>query len=462
MKTYPLTAAQRMHDIWIRDYKTQQVSGVSMVAALKAPLEFDVLRACMKKEYERNGAMQLRFTPRDEQGEVQQYFAKDGFDESQVDEVDLSQGTFEEANNTMQQWAYETFDGDDIAMFEFRLVRLPKGYNGFFLHMDHRLVDSSGLQVLVGDLFRLYAHEVFGTKAPGELADFEAILVRDLAKASNGRRAAKDRAFWNAQLDELGEPLYSDICGPEVLEEARTRHGDPTLRAGDVEMENTFVTVKDYFLEPEPTSRVLHFCERNQLSPTNLLLLVIRTYLSKQAGGQKDISIQNFVSRRSTNDEWNSSGSRTIMFPCRTVIEPDTEFLDAAWEIQQAQNRIYLHGNYDPAFIDDELRRRWPRPEHTSYESFYLTYQPPSSSTSHTNLAGIPLYVKWFANGAATKKMYLTVDHTDKGEMRFSYHYQTAHLTEHDVELLYYYMMKVLFLGISESHITIGEILARA
>ena len=85
-----------------------------------------------------------------------------------------------------------------------------------------------------------------------------------------------------------------------------------------------------------------------------------------------------------------------------------------------------------------------------------------SSSAGRGDLAGIPLYVKWFANGAATKKMYLTVDHTGAGEMRFSYHYQTAHLTEHDVELLYYYMMKVLFLGISESHITIGEILARA
>ena len=45
----------------------------------------------------------------------------------------------------------------------------------------------------------------------------------------------------------------------------------------------------------------------------------------------------------------------------------------------------------------------------------------------------------------ATKKMYLTVSHTEDGGMNFSYHYQTAHLEEHDMELLYYYMMRILF-----------------
>lgn len=461
MKTYPLTPAQRMHDIWIRDYGTQQVSGVSMVAALKAPLEFDVLKKCLQLEYERNACLRMRFTKRDKQGNVKQWFGAKKRDIGEIDTYDLSGMSFEEANDTMQHWAYETFEGDNRDMFEFRLVSLPRGYNGFFLHMDHRLVDSQGLAVLVGDIFRLYAHFTFGAKMPDDLADFVKLTERDLAKANNTRRLEKDRKFWSDQLDELGEPLYSDICGNSVLEEARQKHGDPKLRAGDVEMVDTFVTVKDYFLEPEPTKRVMRFCERNQLSPTNVILLLIRTYLSKVCDGQEDITIQNFISRRSTRDEWASAGSRTIMFPCRTVISPDTEFLEAAYEIQRAQNRIYLHGNYDPALIDEEMRRRWPRPEHTSYESFYLTYQPPSTSPERSDLAGIPLYVKWFANGAATKKMYLTVSHTGDGEMKFSYHYQTAHLEERDVELLYYYMMKILFKGLEDPSASLGDIMAQ-
>ena len=35
-QTYSLTAAQNMHYQWIKEYKTQQVSGLSIVAAFQA------------------------------------------------------------------------------------------------------------------------------------------------------------------------------------------------------------------------------------------------------------------------------------------------------------------------------------------------------------------------------------------------------------------------------------------
>ena len=50
MKQYPLTAAQKMHDDWIKKYKTQQVSGVSVVASLKAELDFGLLKKCIQLE----------------------------------------------------------------------------------------------------------------------------------------------------------------------------------------------------------------------------------------------------------------------------------------------------------------------------------------------------------------------------------------------------------------------------
>lgn len=461
MKTYPLTPAQNMHNIWIRDYKTQQVSGLSVVVALRAPIEFDRLDECIRMTYSRCGCMRLQFTKPDKNGNVKQYIAPKDKDMGEIPLVDLSQKTKEEADKTMQNWAYVTFDGDNIPMCEFKLVSLPDGFKGFFLHMDHRLIDSSGLISVVGDILSLYSHYALGTPLPDEPVDFKKVLLRDLEKQENPKRLEKDSRFWNNQLDEWGEPLYSDIQGPSVLEEARKRHGDPNLRAADIEMDDLFVAVKDYYLEPEPTKRVMKFCETHQLSPTNLLLLTIRTFLSKVNNGQEDISIMNFISRRSTTDEWSSGGSRTIMFPCRTIIKPDMEFREAAFEIQSMQNRVYMHSNYDPELLYDEMRKRYHTPEHTGYASCYLTYQPPSSSPEKTTLKGLPLYVKWFANGAATKKMYLTVSHTGDGKMKFSYHYQTAHLEESEMELLYYYMMKIMFKGISEPDITIGDLMAQ-
>lgn len=454
---YPLTAAQRMHHLWIQNYKTQQVSGVSVVASLKADLDFDIFKKCLKLEFERYGCMRVRFTKPDENGEVQQYIVDK--DTRDIPIKDLSAMTMQEADDLMQQWAYETFDGDDIPMCDVTMVRLPEGYNGFFLHMDHRLIDSCGIVVMINDIMELYTHYRFDSRYPHDMADFKEVLINDLGRANNAKRFAKDKKFWDDQLDELGEPLYSDIKGTSVLAESRKRHKNPKLRAADIEMDNLFVQVKDYVLEPEATKKLTDFCLNHNLSMTNLLLLGLRTYLSKANDGQEDITIENFISRRSTKDEWSSGGSRTIMFPCRTVISADTDFLSAAYEIQNVQNRIYMHSNYDPALIEEEMRRRYNTPKNTSYESCYLTYQPMTIKLENPHLADIPQHSKWFANGAATKKMYLTVSHTEDGGMNFSFHYQTAHLEEKDMEILYYYLMRVLFRGIEQPDITLGTIM---
>ncbi len=457
MKKYPLTAAQKMHYRWIKRYNTQQVSGLSIVASLKAEIDFDLLNKCILMELERYGCMRVQFTEPDADGEIEQYIVP--ADSKEIPLKDLSSLTMKNADATMQSWAYNTFNGDNIPMVEIFMVKLPEDYRGFFIHMDHRLIDSCGVVVMTNDIMSLYTHLRFGSKMPEPLADYEAVLQNDLKKASNEKRHLKDKKFWDDMLDKWGEPLYSDIQGPMILDRARHAHNNPNLRAADIELDDLFVAVDDYKLNPKPTRQLFDFCQNHQLSMTNLLLLGMRTYLSKMNNGQEDISIQNFISRRSTHDEWTSGGSRTIMFPCRTKIAPDTEFLDAAYEIQNMQNQIYMHSNYDPEYIYEEIQKRYGTPDNTTYESCYLTYQPMPVKMENPYLVDIPMHSKWFANGAATKKMYLTVSHTEDGGMNFSYHYQTADLNEKHVELFNYYLMKIIFTGVEQPNLTVGELM---
>lgn len=455
---YPLTAAQMLHYRWIRQYHTQQVSGLSVVASLKADLDFDILKKCIEKELERYKCLRVQFTKPDKDGLIYQYIPEEN--NISISFKDLSDMSLAQADDILQKLAYTTFDGDDIPMCEFMLVKLPNGYNGFWIHIDHRLMDSCAVVVMVNDIMSLYTHYRFGSDYPEPLADYESVLTNDLKKASNEKRHAKDQKFWNDLLDEWGEPLYSDIQGPSVLEASRKRHKNENLRAADIELKDLFVAVKDYQLDPRSSGTLMDFCMNHQLSMTNLLLLGLRTYLSKVNNGQEDISIENFISRRSTKDEWTSGGSRTIMFPCRTVISSDTEFLTAAYEIQNMQNRIYMHNSYDPALIWDEIKKRYNTPDNTSYVSCYLTYQPLTVKPDNPYLKDIPLHTKWFANGAATKKMYLTVSHTADGGMNFSYHYQTAALSEKDIELLNYYLMRIIFRGVEQPNLSIEEIIS--
>ncbi len=454
---YSLTAAQKMHYRWIRQYKTQQVSGLSIVASLKANLDFEILKKCIQMEILRYGCMRVRFTAPDKNGEISQYIAPT--DDRPIPLKDLSNMSMSEADAIMQAWAYETLEDNNSPMFEIYLMKLPDGYNGFFLHMDHRLIDSCGVVVMTNDIMSLYTHYRFGSSMPEVLADYEEVLIKDLAKANNQKRFEKDKRFWDNLLDEWGEPLYSDIQGPLILDRAKEAHKNKNLRAADIELDDLFVAVKDYKLDSEASKRLFDFCQNHQLSMTNLLLLGIRTYLSKMNNGQEDISIQNFISRRSTHDEWTSGGSRTIMFPCRTRISPDTDFLEAAYTIQNMQNQIYMHSNYDPDLIYEEISKRYETPANTTYESCYLTYQPMPVKMENPFLKDIPMHSKWFANGAATKKIYLTVSHTEDGGMNFSYHYQTADLKEKHIELLNYYLMRIIFMGVENPSLTVGKII---
>ncbi len=57
-------------------------------------------------------------------------------------------------------------------------------------------------------------------------------------------------------MDAWGEPLYSDIKRTfGTGRSKRKKYGNKKLRAADIELNQLFVAVKDYQLEPEPTKK---------------------------------------------------------------------------------------------------------------------------------------------------------------------------------------------------------------
>lgn len=455
---YPLTPSQLIHHGPTLEYGTQQVVNICICMTLQAPIDFGLLKKCIQLEYERYECLRIRFTKPDENGSVRQYII--AHEDRDIRHEDLSYLSSEEAYHRLEEWSHLVFEGHNIPLNEFITISMPDGFHGIYLRIDHRLIDSCGVIVMVNDIMELYCHYLFGTPYPEDMFSFTEMVKKDLAKAADEKRVLKDSKFWQETLEELGEPIYSDLLGQKVLQESRRRHNDKTLRAADREMKNIGVDKKIYHLEPKPTQDLLDFCMNNHVSMTNLILLGIRTYLSMVNGGQTDITVRNYVSRRSTHAEWTSGGSRTMAYPCRTIIDPDTEFLDALFMIQEVQNHVYRHGNYDPALLAAQMQKLYPTPKYTAYESVGLTYQPLPIRLKNDHLKGIPVKSMWIPNGTAIQKVYLTVMHSanDLG-LDFYFRYQTAELTEHDMELFYYYLMRIIFKGVAEPEMTIGELL---
>ena len=456
---YPLNVGQMLQYLPIRETGTQRCCNISVFTGLQSPIDFGLLKHAVQEEFQRADCLRLRFTAPDEHGNVMQYVVER--DDRDVPYLDLSGMSMQEADAVLQRKTYEEYNEPDMPMVEFTMVSMPEGYNGLYIHIDHRLTDSTALIVTANDIMEIYCHYRFGSPYPAPLASFIDVLKKDLAKAENPKRQAKDEQFWRNWLIENGEPIYSDIQGPGVLRASRKAHGDRTLCAADVEKKDRSVGIADFHLEPEATQNMMDFCMNHNISMTNLILLSMRTYLSKMNGGQQDITLRNFVARRSTRDEWTCGGSRTLSYPCRTIITPDTEFLDAAYKVQDAQNRVYLHSNFDPMRLKAMLKEIYPTPDDTEYISMSLTYQPMPVRMQNEHLKGIHVRSVWYPNGAATKKIYLTVTHSSNdGGLIFDYHYQKASLTYQDMELLYYYMMKIIYKGMAEPDMTIGEIIS--
>ena len=115
--------------------------------------------------------------------------------------------------------------------------------------------------------------------------------------------------------------------------------------------------------------------------------------------------------------------------------------------------------NYDSTAAVQAYLKAYNAPPKTTYESVALTYQPVPIRMPNEKLAQIPYKAKWFTNGTAIQELYLTVMDCPSGGLEFYFKYQTAQVSDHDVELLYYYLMRIIFMGVENPEMTVGEIM---
>lgn len=456
-ETFPLTAAQRMIHAMTLEHQELQVTCLGACLMMQADLDLALLEKCIRLEEERYDCLRLRFTAADGSGEIQQYLGPR--DSGKLKIVDLAGGTMAEAERQMKLWTQIPFVRTDARMCEFILLNLPDGYQGVYLRIDHLLADSCAVITLANDMMELYCHFAFGTPAPKACVSFREAIQKDLARAQNPVRRHKDETFWK-EFIQTTEPIYTDIKGPQRLLESRRRHGNPGLRAADRQLKDCREGQESFYLEAEPTGRLLDFCTENRVSMTNLLLMGLRTYLSKQNDGERDISMRNYVSRRFSRSARQSGGSRVHCYPCRTILEPEVGFLEGIKVIQTLQNDIYRHVDYDSEKVFYDMRNYHHAPENTIYESVALTYQPMPVRLQNKRLQEIPYRALWFSNGVAVQPIYLTVMHQADGGLEFYVKYQMADYENRDIEQMYENLINIMTAGTENSKRTAGEILS--
>lgn len=455
MQCYPLCAAQRLHHYTIR-YSPTQVLCIGTGLYVQQEVDFSLLKKAIYRAYEMFETMRLRFVE-DTDGTVYQYIAP--FEEREIPFFDFSGWREEDAHQEMRQWTAIPFARFGKPMNQVVMIKLPNGYNGIYLRVDHMTMDSSSIIGFHRAVLEIYCGLRYGTEMPKPMQSYIRQLEKDLAYENDSAAQKQDAAFWQAEI-EKSEPMYTDFAGQGRLLTQRRENNNPTQRCAMVISHSPAASISVYSLEKEASARLMDFCTQHHVPMASLLLMGLRTVLSKFNDDEKDVSVKTCIARRGTLSEKYSGGTRIHFFPLRTVMEPEMTFLEGIRMIQAKQNQIFRHANYDPIRLTMERGQYWKNRPGTSYESISLTYQPLTLNQNTKEMPDIPYKSYWYTNGVAGQPLYLTVMHRpeDNG-LNFNFEYRVDAVTQQEMEYFYYYLCRVLFRGIEDKDRTIGEIL---
>ena len=454
---YPLTAAQKFHFFYQNFCPKKEVLNVGTSLTIQADLDWDVLKQSIYKAYERCEGMRVRFAA-DKQGNWYQYVVDK--EERDIEFVDFTGKTMEEAAQIMTKWTQVPFKRQDSPMNRIVMIKTPDGYNGLYLLGDHMIMDAQSLICFMKDIIELYCNTMFeGVPYPKDMASYIEQLQKDLAYEAGSKAQQRDAEFFRQQI-ATSEPIYNGLLGPQKLENERKRCNNPNLRAAVNVSDSVDSAIDIFHLEEEPTKRLMDFCEKYHVSLATLLLMGLRTYFQKM-NGNDDVSINTAIARRATLKEKKSGGTRIHSFPFRTIISQDKTFLEGIYEIRNLQNEYFRHANYDPVAYFTERAKMYPNQLGQTYEPMALTYQPLTLKEKGLEQIGdIKYKTKWYPNGATTQAMYLTVMHRpDDNGLDFNFEHQVKAVSREQLEYLYYYLCKIMFKGVENPNLPIGDII---
>jgi len=458
VQAYPLTAAQRIHYYTVSACHRDELLNICTGFYIQYDdIDFETLKECIYDGYQKFEAMRLRMAP-DEEGNLVQYLVPT--EDREIRICDFSHWHEEDAHEEMKRWSRMPLYMNGGPMNEIVIIRLPDYYNGIYMKVHHMTMDSSAIISFYSYVLNLYCYKKFeNVIAPKPPKSYLDQLRLDLAYEADSPARQKDEAFWMAKLAEP-EPIYTPFSSRNRLLELREQMQNPELRAcyptGDIEAD-----IKVYELEDEPSKALLAFSQEYRIPIAVVLLLGLRTTFSKFAGNEKDVSLKNAVARRGTLLESQSGGTRIHFWPLRTIIEPETTFLDALKIVHAGENALLRHANYDPIMYMGAVGAHYGVPQGTSYDCTTLTYQPMSfSSLKGQQVPDMNFKSMWYSNGVAMQHIYITVMHrpTDNG-FSFNFEYQKNCVSLEEIEELYYYLCRAIFRGVEDPTRTIGEIL---
>lgn len=453
---YPLTPAQMVHMYTLQLSPTHEIVNIGTGTFLKTDLNISVLREALNRAIERCEAMRLRIWRDPETNELWQYVVP--YKNKYFEYYDFSALTEEKAHSILERWTSQPFDTYGGELSRIVIVSMPDGYNGYYLNVHHACADSGSVVSFTKDVMDIYCHLMYDLPYPAPLTSYIESVKKDL-EYPGSKKAKRDEEYWHAKL-AMPEPIFNDFTGPGRLMTLRRERNNPDLRWCFLPTKDGAGATITYDLDVESTDKIIKFAEDHDIPTSVVILHAIRTVLSKFNNNEKDITIRNFVSRRSTLLNKKCGGVRMHCLPLRTIIEPTATVLESMNIINKEQQEMFLHADYSTMKYYYEQRIAYNTEPGAEYHSVSFTYQPATRKSLVPYLKDIPFKSRWYSSGKQPQPFYITAMHRPgDGGLTFYFGYQKDSATPEEIEFLYYFTGRVLFRSIENPDKTIEEII---
>ena len=456
---YPLTQAQLVHMYTLNFSPSDEVVNIGTGQYFQKEMNVAALREALNRAVERCESMRLRLWKDPETDEVWQYVMP--YENQYFEYYDFSEWDEEKAHEVMAKWTSQPFDTYRGALSRIVIVSMPDGYNGYYLNVHHACADSGSVVTFTKDVMDLYCHLMYDLPYPAPMTSYIESVKKDL-EYNGSKKAKRDDEYWGAKL-KMPEPMFTDFTGPGRLLTLRREKNNPDLRYCFLPTKDGAGATVTYDLDVESTDKIIKFAEEHDIPTSVVILHAIRTVLSKFNNNEKDVTIRNFVSRRSTLLNKKCGGVRMHCLPLRTIIEPTATVLESMQIINKEQQDMFLHADYSTMKYYYLQKLAYNTELGAEYHSVSFTYQPATRKSLVPYLKNIPFKSRWYSSGKQPQPFYITAMHRPgDGGLTFYFGYQKDSATPEEIEFLYYFTGRILFRSIENPDKTVQEIIDMA
>jgi hypothetical protein len=189
-----------------------------------------------------------------------------------------------------------------------------------------------------------------------------------------------------------------------------------------------------------------------------LFQFALRMYMAKVNGRTDDVMVGVNVSRRATTEEKLSGGSRAQHLRLRTVLPPETTFLEALRALALKQRTAFRHVDYssvETQFMPHRFFAAQGSRPGTNYYDTHMSFQPPVLAPH-----GFEVSTWWYCCGAASFPCYLNVmDDDGSGGLRCYWERNVTHVPVETIDRCQDFMVRAMRAGVERPSITLGEIM---